>query len=108
VRIFAGLACRRFPAASEPVGAQVEAEARSTSRSAVSGRFVKATQAALAELLTRDLSELQVAAMPERFPMYLETSVHGERRWASDGGPQRCQHSLELADPLRRHRSRHR
>ncbi len=36
------------------------------------------------------------------------TSGQGERRWASEGGPQRCKHSLELADPLRWHRSRHR
>jgi hypothetical protein len=61
-RMRAGLACRRFPAGSEPVGEAVEAEARSTSRSAVSRRFVRATQAALVELLTPDLSELQVAA----------------------------------------------
>jgi hypothetical protein len=62
-RMLAGLACRRFPAASQPVGEAVESEARSTSRSAVSRRFVKATQTALSELLTRDLSELSVAAM---------------------------------------------
>ena len=41
-RMLAGLACRRFTAGSEPVGAQVEAGARSTSRSAVSRRFVRA------------------------------------------------------------------
>lgn len=62
-RMLAGLACRRFPAGQEPVGEQVEAAARSTSRSAVSRRFVKAPETALAELLARDLSELQVAAM---------------------------------------------
>jgi putative transposase len=62
-RMLAGLACRRFTAGSEPVGEQVEAEAVSTSRSAVSRRFVKATEAALGELLARDLSTLPVAAM---------------------------------------------
>lgn len=62
-RMLAGLACRRFTAAQEPVGARVEADARSTSRSAVSRRFVKATTTALAELLARDLSDLKVAAM---------------------------------------------
>jgi len=62
-RMLAGLACRRFVAGSEPVGAQVEAKARSTSRSAVSRRFVKATGDALGELLARDLSTLPVAAM---------------------------------------------
>jgi putative transposase len=62
-RMLSGLACRRFTAGSEPVGEAVEADARSTSRSAVSRRFVKATETALAELLARDLSDLQVAAM---------------------------------------------
>lgn len=62
-RMLAGLAGRRFSAGSEPVGARVESEARSTSRSAVSRRFVKATETALAELLSRDLSDLRVAAM---------------------------------------------
>lgn len=41
----------------------MEADARSTSRSAVSRRFVRATETALAELLARDLSNLKVAAM---------------------------------------------
>jgi putative transposase len=62
-RMLAGLACRRFIAGSEPVGEQVEAKASSTSRSAVSRRFVKATGDALGELLARDLSTLPVAAM---------------------------------------------
>ncbi len=62
-RMLAGLAARRFGAGQEPVGAQVEQVARSTSRSAVSRRFVKATETALAELLARDLSEVKAAAM---------------------------------------------
>ncbi len=62
-RMLAGLACRQFTAGQEPVGAAVEAGACSTSRSAVSRRFVKATGTALAQLLTRDLSELNIAAM---------------------------------------------
>jgi hypothetical protein len=62
-RMLAGLACRRFTAGDEPVGERVAARSRSTSRSAVSRRFVKATETALAELLARDLSGLSVAAM---------------------------------------------
>lgn len=62
-RMLAGLACRRFAAGSEPVGEKIEAKARSTSRSAVSRRFVKATGDALGQLLARDLSQLPVAAM---------------------------------------------
>ena len=62
-RMLAGLACRRSTAGSEPVGERIEAGARSTSRSAVSRRFVRATETALGELLARDLSDLAVAAM---------------------------------------------
>lgn len=62
-RMLAGLACRRFSHAQEPVGEAVAADARSTSRSAVSRRFVKATETALAELLSRDLSGLSLAAL---------------------------------------------
>lgn len=42
-RMLAGLATRRHRAANEPVGAAVEREARSTSRSAVSRRFISGT-----------------------------------------------------------------
>ena len=62
-RMLAGLATRRHRAANEPVGQAVEAEASSTSRSSVSRRFVAKTKAALDELMSRDLSELTVAAL---------------------------------------------
>jgi putative transposase len=62
-RMLAGLATRRHRAANEPVGEAVEAQASSTSRSSVSRRFVARTKAALDELMTRDLSELTVAAL---------------------------------------------
>lgn len=62
-RMLAGLATRRHRAANEPVGAEVEASATSTSKSAVSRRFVARTKRALEELMARDLSELQVAAL---------------------------------------------
>lgn len=62
-RMLAGLATRRHRAAGEPVGAAIEAEARATSKSAVSRRFVVQTTKALQELLGRDLSELRVAAL---------------------------------------------
>ena len=62
-RMLAGLATRRHRAANEPVGQAVEAEASSTSRSSVSRRFVATTKAALDELMSRDLSELTVAAL---------------------------------------------
>ena len=62
-RMLAGVATRRHARTAEPVGAQVSAEARSTSRSAVSRRFVRATETALAELLARELGELEVKVL---------------------------------------------
>ena len=62
-RMLAGVATRRHRAVAEPVGAAVEAEARSTSRSSVSRRFKAATASALEDLMARDLGELAVAAM---------------------------------------------
>jgi putative transposase len=62
-RMLAGLATRRHRAAAEPVGAAVEAEARATSKSAVSRRFVAQTSKALQELLGRDLGDLHVACL---------------------------------------------
>ena len=61
--MLAGLATRRHNVANEPVGRAVEAHSSSTSRSAVSRRFVARTRAAVFELMTRDLSELRVAAL---------------------------------------------
>ena len=54
-RMLAGLSTRRYGAGLEPVGADVEARAAGTSRSAVSRRFVAATSRRLAELLSRPL-----------------------------------------------------
>jgi putative transposase len=62
-RMLAGLATRRHRAANEPVGAVVEAEATSTSRSAVSRRFIAGTTKALEELMSRDLACLDVVAL---------------------------------------------
>ncbi len=62
-RMLAKLSCRRYPIGLEPVGAGVEQVARSTSKSAVSRRFVKATETALAGLMTADLSGLDLVAL---------------------------------------------
>jgi transposase-like protein len=62
-RMLAGLSTRRYPAGLEPVGAKVEAVARSTSKSAVSRRFVTATETALAQLLAAPLGELDLVAL---------------------------------------------
>ena len=49
--------------AAEPVGAAVEDAARSTSKSAVSRRFVKRTARELERLMARDLGELDTAVV---------------------------------------------
>jgi putative transposase len=62
-RMLAGLSTRRYPVGLEPVGARVEAAARSTSKSAVSRRFVAATETALAQLLAAPLHDLDLVAL---------------------------------------------
>jgi putative transposase len=62
-RMLGGLSTRRYPLGLEPVGAQVEQTASGTSKSAVSRRFVAMTHTALAELLTRDLSALDLVCL---------------------------------------------
>jgi len=62
-KMLAGLSTRRYPAGLEPVGMQVEQTARSTSKSAVSRRFVAATQTALEQLMAADLSGLELVAL---------------------------------------------
>jgi transposase-like protein len=62
-KMLAGLSTRRYPLGLEPVGQRVEASARSTSKSAVSRRFVAATETALADLLAADLSGLDLVAL---------------------------------------------
>ena len=60
-RMLAGVATRRHVDVAEPVGDTLKA--RSVSKSAVSRRFIAATQTAMAELLSRDLSGLDVAVL---------------------------------------------
>ena len=62
-RMLAGVATRRHVDVAEPVSSQVESAAKATGRSSVSRRFKRATEAALAELMARDLSGLDVAVI---------------------------------------------
>ena len=63
-KMLAGLSTRRYaPAGLEPVGQQVMEQASSTSKSAVSRRFVARTETALAALLSADLSTLDLVAL---------------------------------------------
>jgi len=61
--MLAGLSTRCYPTGLEPVGERVERSARSTSKSAVSRRFVAATETALAELLAAPLHDLDLVAL---------------------------------------------
>ena len=62
-RMLGGLSTRRYPVGLEPVGEAVEETSRSTSRSAVSRKFVAMTETALADLLGKDLSELDLVTL---------------------------------------------
>lgn len=59
-RMLAGLSTRRYSAGLEPVGT---VEARATSKSAISHRFIQGTEQKLAELFGRDLSQLDLVAI---------------------------------------------
>jgi transposase-like protein len=62
-KMLAGISTRRYPVGLEPVGEKVERAATATSKSAVSRRFVQATETALADLLARPLGELDLVAL---------------------------------------------
>jgi len=62
-RMLAGVATRRHGDVAEPVGADIETRARSTSKSAVSRRFVAATKKAMEDLMARSLADLDVAVL---------------------------------------------
>jgi putative transposase len=62
-RMLAGVATRRHADVAEPVGAAIEQRARTTSKSAISRRFVAATKQAMEELMARSLADLDVAVV---------------------------------------------
>ncbi len=62
-KMLAGLSSHRYRAGLEPAGQAVEAQAAATSKSAVSRRFVAATETALAELMSRRLDDLDLVAL---------------------------------------------
>jgi putative transposase len=62
-RMLAKLSTRRYQAGLEPVGTAVAQTASGTSKSAVSRRFVAATEHALAKLLAADVSSLDLVAL---------------------------------------------
>lgn len=62
-RMLGGLSTLRYPVGLEPVGEAVKVTARSTSKSAVSRKFVAMTEHALGDLLGKDLTDLDLVAI---------------------------------------------
>ncbi len=62
-RMLAGVSTRRYRRTQEPVGADVEQRARSTSKSSVSRAFIERTRSALSELMSRRLDDVRLAVM---------------------------------------------
>jgi putative transposase len=62
-RMLAGVSTRRFGRTQEPVGDQVEGEARCTSKSAVSRTFVARTAETLRALMSRRLEDVRLAVL---------------------------------------------
>jgi putative transposase len=62
-RMLAGVSTRRYRRTQEPVGAEVERAARSTSKSSVSRTFIERTRVALSELMSRRLDDVRLAVM---------------------------------------------
>jgi len=62
-RMLAGVSCRRYGRTQEPVGAEVEAGARSVSKSAISRTFIERTRQALGELMARRLDDVRLAVL---------------------------------------------
>jgi transposase-like protein len=62
-QMLAGVSTRRFGRTREPVGSELEAVARSTSRSAVSREFVARTREGLLGLMSRRLDDVRLAVL---------------------------------------------
>ena len=62
-RMLAGVSTRKFARVAEPVGQDVEATARSKTKSSVSEMFIEKTRTALGELMTRRLDDMRLAVM---------------------------------------------
>ena len=62
-RMLASVSTRRYARTGEPVGSEVEAKERSTSKSSVPRTFVERTRVALGELMSRRLDDVRLAVM---------------------------------------------
>ena len=62
-RMLAGVSTRQYRRVQDPVGGELEADARSTSKSAVSRTFVSRTRDQLWKLMNRPVADLRLAVM---------------------------------------------
>ena len=62
-RMLVGVSTRRYARTGEPVGSEIDAVSRSTSKSAVSREFVSRTRDTLVELMSRPLDDLRLTAL---------------------------------------------
>jgi putative transposase len=62
-RMLAGVSTRRYARTGEPVGSEIDAITRSTSKSAVSREFVSRTREHLIDLMSRPLDDLRLAVV---------------------------------------------
>ncbi len=62
-RMLAGVSTRRYRRTQEPVGSEVEARERSTSKSSVSRTLIERTRRSLGELMSRRLDDVRLAVM---------------------------------------------
>jgi transposase-like protein len=62
-RMLAGVSTRQYRRVQDPVGSEFEADARSTSKSAVSRTFVSRTRDQLWKLMNRPVADLRLAVM---------------------------------------------
>jgi putative transposase len=62
-RMLAGVSCRRYGRTQEPLGEQVEADARGVSKSSISRTFIERTRHALGELMARRLDDIRLAVL---------------------------------------------
>ena len=62
-RMLAGVSTRRYARSGEPVGSEIDAVSRSTSKSAVSREFVSRTREHLIELMSRPLDDVRLAVL---------------------------------------------
>jgi putative transposase len=62
-RMLAGVSTRRYRRIQEPVGREIERQARSVSKSSISRAFVERTRKALGELMARRLDDVRLAVL---------------------------------------------